>query len=177
DVAARAAAHSIATPSVTILVETLTNLGNGWVIFPLAAVVVFSLARARRHRDAVWFAAVVVGAELFGQTLKAIFQRSRPDPFFGSPPPGSYSFPSGHALLSCAFYLALAQLTTAMAWPRALKLAAWILAVLLTLGIGFSRVYLGVHYPTDVLAGYAAAIAWTSILKLTANRHRPARLR
>jgi undecaprenyl-diphosphatase len=177
DTAVRAAAHSIAAPSLTLIVEAVTNLGNGWVIFSLAAIVVFCLERAGRRRDAVLLALAVIGAKLLEQAMKPIFQRPRPDPFFDYPRPASYSFPSGHALLSCAFYLTMARLTTTLAWSHARTLAAWILAVLLTLCIGFSRVYLGVHYPTDVLAGYAAAIAWTSILKMAANHHWAARIK
>jgi undecaprenyl-diphosphatase len=92
------------------------------------------------------------------------FQRPRPDVFFG-PQPLNYSFPSGHALVSCCFYLALAEILVRDQWPRVRKLAVWTLAVLLTGAIGLSRVYLGVHYPTDVLGGYAAAIAWLSIVR------------
>jgi len=90
--------------------------------------------------------------------LKALVHRPRPQPFFGYPQPNTYSFPSGHALISLCFYLALAEIEGR---KRAWRLAA----VLFAVAIGLTRIYLGVHYPTDVAAGFATAIAWLSLCK------------
>ena len=88
----------------------------------------------------------------------------------------SYSFPSGHAFVSFCFFLCLAEILIGAEWRRAGKVAMWSAALGCTLTIGLSRVYLGVHYPTDVLAGYAAAIAWTTLIRVLHHvwRGRPA---
>jgi len=92
--------------------------------------------------------------------LKVSFARARPIPFFDTLLPDSYSFPSGHALYAACFYGVLAWLVAARIRDRSLKILIWVLAVMIALLIGLSRIYLGVHYPSDVIAGYAAAIVW-----------------
>src|ERR1035438_1105653 len=86
---------------------------------------------------------------------------------FGYPLPSTYSFPSGHAFVSFCFFLCLAEILIRDEWPVAGKVAMWSAALACTLTIGLSRVYLGVHYPTDVLAGYAAGIVWTTLIRVT----------
>jgi len=106
-----------------------------------------------------------LGGEGLNQILKHLFARSRPEAFFGYTLPSSYSFPSGHAVVSCCFYGALAAILTRRMESGAKKLAIWAVAALMAALIGFSRIYLGVHYPSDVLAGYAAAIVWVSAVR------------
>ena len=88
--------------------------------------------------------------------LKRLIHCARPEPFFGAEP-SSYSFPSGHALYSLSFYGVIAVAFAAHAPPGLARIAIGAAAGLLVVGIGFSRVYLGVHYPSDVVAGYLAA--------------------
>jgi undecaprenyl-diphosphatase len=88
--------------------------------------------------------------------------RDRPSPFFDTPLPSSYSFPSGHALCSLCFYGSLAWIYAAHVRSKLAQASMWLLSALLIFLIGLSRVYLGVHYPSDVLAGYAAAFVWFS---------------
>ncbi|HMC29816.1 MAG TPA: phosphatase PAP2 family protein, partial [Candidatus Angelobacter sp.] len=76
--------------------------------------------------------------------------------------PNSYSFPSGHALTSLCFYGVMAGLLSARIKSLPWRIALWTAAVLLIIAIGLSRIYLGVHYPSDVLAGYLAATVWVS---------------
>jgi len=105
-----------------------------------------------------------LGAELLSQFLKLGFHRARPEPFFGLATPASYSFPSGHAMVGTVFYLTLAVLTT----RRPIIRAGTVVFVGL---IGYSRIYMGVHYPTDVLAGYAAAVVWLSIAGIALSKN------
>jgi undecaprenyl-diphosphatase len=98
---------------------------------------------------------VQISANLMLKILQFAFHRARPNPFFGLSTPESYTFPSGHAMLSTVFFLSLAMLITR-------KPAARIAAAILAFFIGLSRIYLGVHYPTDVLAGFAAGAFWLS---------------
>ena len=88
--------------------------------------------------------------------LKDLIQHARPEPFFGKEP-SSYSFPSGHALYSLCFYGMIAGVLAAHALEPAARIGIWGAAALLIAGIGLSRVYLGVHYPSDVIAGYLSA--------------------
>jgi len=103
----------------------------------------------------------VAGAEILDQVLKYIFHRVRPQAFFGLAEPMGYSFPSGHALVSCTFFGVLAAMAAARTSSRTRRVMYYALAAVLVAAVGFSRIYLGVHYPTDVLAGYAAGVVWT----------------
>lgn len=92
--------------------------------------------------------------------LKQLFHRARPEPYFNTPLPASYSFPSGHAIYAICLYGMLAALVSPRAGTRAAKMTIWITCSLIILLIGVSRIYLGVHYPSDVIAGYASALVW-----------------
>jgi undecaprenyl-diphosphatase len=119
------------------------------------ALCVWRLSRTGRLPDSLWLAGATVSAELILHVLGTTFHRPRPEPFFGLPKPDSFSFPSGHALMCTVFYLLLAQLTSARPAIRAAAIAFVLL-------VGFSRAYLGFHFPTDVLAGFAAGTFWLS---------------
>jgi undecaprenyl-diphosphatase len=164
DAAVRNAVHASSFPALTYAMRGISALGEAAFLVVLGAIIAWRLVSLGRRRQAVFFAIAALGAELIDQALKFWVERPRPEAFFG-PQPLNYSFPSGHALVSCCFYLAAAEVLIDNRWPRARRLAVWTLAVLLTGLIGLSRVYLGVHYPTDVLGGYVAAIAWLSIVR------------
>lgn len=156
----REAVHALATPGLTRAVRAVTQLGGSLVLWPLGGFVVLWLARHGRGREAGLFVLIVLGGNLLDEGMKLMFHRLRPEPFFGYPKPFTYSFPSGHAFVSPCFYLTLAEIVLAPAVPRARRMCAWGAAILLVAAIGFSRVYLGVHYPSDVAGGYAGAAAW-----------------
>jgi undecaprenyl-diphosphatase len=165
DTAARAAVHAYAHPNLTLVMKAASALGSGWVLWPAGTMIVAVLALARRVREGALFALAVVGANLVDEAVKMFFHRTRPDPWFGYPLPSTYSFPSGHAFVSFCFFLCLAEIVIRDDWPMLRKLTVWLVAVLCTFTIGLSRVYLGVHYPTDVLAGYLGAIMWTTLIR------------
>ncbi|WP_091740429.1 phosphatase PAP2 family protein [Phenylobacterium immobile] len=127
-------------------------------LFTVIAVLTF-LAHGKRLHAAILTVAVL-GAQFTGSNLKHIYGRPRPDVV----PHGVYvysgSFPSGHSLMSAATYLTLAVLLASLESRRSVKLTFFALAVLLMGAIGFSRVYLGVHWPSDVLGGWCAGAAW-----------------
>ena len=162
DTFARGMVHGWSNPLLTRIMFVATFLGRTGFIAVVGAFFVWWLIKTGRRQEALLLASGSVGAYLFMQILKLAFHRPRPDPFFGLQPPESYSFPSGHALLSTVFYVLLATLVTRNPVIRA---AAVALAGL----IGLSRIYLGVHYPTDVFAGYAAALVCLSALTAAAN--------
>ncbi|MCL5742722.1 MAG: phosphatase PAP2 family protein, partial [Acidobacteria bacterium] len=134
----------------------------GWAPFLTGAglLAASGLAAAGLRRSAGLLAVAALGALVMAQALKIAFHRARPEPFFGLSAPLDYSFPSGHATVSCCFYGALAAIVCSGVRSRVAKAGIWSAAAVLTGVIGFSRVYLGIHYPSDILAGYAAAVIW-----------------
>jgi membrane protein YqaA with SNARE-associated domain/membrane-associated phospholipid phosphatase len=144
---------------LTLLMREITVLGStGWVI-GLIIVITAAGFYFRKHRSILALNLDVLGALGLSELLKGTFHRSRPPlPWFTSA--GGYSFPSGHALISLALYGFLAYLIFRNSqWPR-LRYGLVISLILLPILIGISRVYLGVHYPSDVLAGWAVAAGW-----------------
>ncbi len=129
----------------------------------LLVLIVWRLTVKGRRRAAVLFVSAVLGGEALDEMAKLIFHRIRPVPFFGLSAPTSFSFPSGHALGSCCFYGVLAAIVAERA-PR-YRAIIWTAATAFVILIGISRIYLGVHYPSDVLAGYVAAIIWVFALR------------
>ena len=178
DAAGRSLVQEHGSPPLTSLMRFVTTLGSTelLVAFGLSAGAAFLTARWRR--SLVLFSVTMAGAAILNATLKWSFGRARPATFFDTPVPASYSFPSGHALFSFCFYGALAA-AVAPHLRRTGRGALWAAAALLVSLIGFSRVYLGVHYPTDVLAGYAAALVWMMVVAsadYTFRRRRAGRL-
>jgi undecaprenyl-diphosphatase len=102
--------------------------------------------------------------------LKDVFQRSRPDLVPHAVQVFSDSFPSGHATLSAVTYLTLGALLARVERPRAAKMYFLGVAITLTMIVGASRVYLGVHWPTDVLAGWCVGAAWAIVCWIVATR-------
>ena len=161
DLAVRGAVHSWASPYLTYAMLGASLIGQSWFLIPLGLLLATILVRRGRKRAAVVFAAAPIGSEVLVQTLKVIFHRTRPEAFFGLAQPETYSFPSGHAMTSVCFYGAMAAI---LAIGSKRKAAYWIVGIGTPLLIGFSRVYLGVHYPSDVLAGWAGGVVWLAIL-------------
>ena len=160
DDAVRGFIHQHASQTITSLMSAVTLLGSTVVLLVLSVSVLLVFLRIREQHAAILFALTMAGAFVLNGTLKLSFHRTRPVPYFDLIAPTSYSFPSGHALYSFCFYGTLAALVTARTNRRVTQSAIWMMAILLIILIGLSRVYLGVHYPSDVLAGYAAALLW-----------------
>ena len=138
----------------------LTALGSAPVLVLLVLAVAGTLlVRRQRHALAVLLVATT-GGFLLNELLKELFARPRPAPAFRLTEVRSLSFPSGHAMESAIIYLTLAALAAGLVRTRALKLYFIGLAVFLSVVVGSSRVYLGVHFPSDVFAGWSAGLAW-----------------
>jgi undecaprenyl-diphosphatase len=105
----------------------------------------------------------VLGGTALNSLLKLVFARPRPDLVTPLTQVLTLSFPSGHAALSAIGYLTLGALLAQAQASRAIRIYFIVVAVALTLLVGVSRVYLGVHYPTDVLAGWCIGLAWAAI--------------
>jgi len=156
DAAIRGFVSAWSSPVLTSFFLAVTRLGSVAVVFSLTALVAVGLLAAGRRAMALQLAAVMIIATFANNAVKYAVARARPEAFFGDVP-ASYSFASGHALYAGCFYgLVGAFLAAALphAWQRAVVLAA---TAALIGAVGLSRIYLGVHYPTDVVAGFALA--------------------
>ena len=162
DSSVRTWVHQFASPDVTRAMFAISWMGSqGLLLLFLIAIAGFLISEWRRA--ALWLFLSVVGADVLILTLKYTFHRPRPAAFFGVDP-NSYSFPSGHSLASFCFYLVLAGLLSSRVRSTGLRIAIWFLASLLVAAVGLSRIYLGVHYPSDVIGGYLAAAVWVTTL-------------
>lgn len=145
------------------VVRDVTALG-GWTLATLiTAAIVGWLLLAGRGRQALFVAVAVLGAALLAQALKGVVERPRPDLVPHGVAVFTYSFPSGHATHAAATYLTLSALLARFQPRRRLKIYTIALGVLVTLAVGLSRIYLGVHWPSDVLAGWTLGSCWATV--------------
>jgi undecaprenyl-diphosphatase len=160
---------------VTFLEAVSKVFAPGVLRVATAVIVLFLLfGRQRQRRLAAWAATTMVAAGLLGYVLKIVVERARPqlpDPVASAP---GFSFPSGHALNSFAFFAMLILLVEPLL-SRASRRIVWVLAAAIVLLVGFARVALGVHYVSDVVAGWlvaAGVVAVTSVAFQTWRRER-----
>jgi undecaprenyl-diphosphatase len=165
DTPIRNAVHARSSPPLTGMMRGVSLIGSEVVLVPIGVILVWRLVAAKRRRAAVVFGVAALGAEALDQIMKLLFYRPRPEPFFGLASPITHSFPSGHAMVSCCFFGVLAMILAAREPSRARRISIFAAAAILVALMGFSRVYLGFHYPTDVLAGYAAAVVWLAVVR------------
>ena len=161
----RAAVHTLASPALTTTMRGISFLGSTLFLTAATIVVVAWFALRKWGREAKLFAITMIGASILNTTLKLVFHRPRPVPFFNLTAPETYSFPSGHALASCCFFAGLAAILSGRIKSRRARTIIWIAAATMFLLIGLSRIYLGVHYTTDVIAGFAAALIWILVIR------------
>jgi len=146
----------------------LSKLGYQWGVIPLDVLLVAALAWRRRWRDAAFAAIALAGSALLNLGSKQLFQRERPGLWESIAPESTFSFPSGHAMGS----MTLAATVLFLAWPTRWRWPVLLVAVVFVAGVGLSRLHLGVHYPSDILGGWCAALAWVSGMHLLMFRRR-----
>lgn len=145
---------------LTPLARDVTALGGIPVLGLLVAFVAVFLLLAGRRWHALFVPLAAAGGVLASAALKAAFGRPRPDLVPHGDHVVSASFPSGHAMMAAVVYLTLGVLLAQVLTTRAQKAYVMLVAVFVTAAVGLSRVYLGVHWPTDVVAGWMAGAAW-----------------
>jgi len=148
--------HRYASPALNRSVVAITDLGTYWGVLPASVGLIALALWCRRWLVAGYFALAMAGSAGLNLTAKLLWHRVRPALWDGVPPNPDFSFPSGHATYSMTFVLALILIN----WDSPKR--PWLIGLggLFGLVIGLSRVYLGVHYPSDILGGWLLAIAW-----------------
>jgi len=149
----------------------LTALGGPTVISLVVLGIVGFLVLQARYWTAFFVFLTAASGEVISYVLKAAFFRPRPDAVLHLREAFSTSFPSGHAMQSAIIYLTLGAMLMRVAERRLTKIYCLTVAAGLTFLVGLSRVYLGVHYPTDVLAGWIVGLIWASICWLAAQHY------
>ena len=148
----------------------MTRLGYMRGVVPLDVMLLGFLALRRRFRDGLFFEIAVSGSAILNIAAKNYFARARPDLWVSLMPETTYSFPSGHAMGS----ITLAFATILLCWPTRWRWPVVFNAFVFVLLVGISRVYLSVHYPSDIVAGWTAALAglWGCTCWWTRKRRR-----
>ncbi|WP_071394530.1 phosphatase PAP2 family protein [Bacillus tuaregi] len=151
--------QSAISPQLTALMLVITFLGSvGWITFIVVVLVIVFLVKKKRALALFFAASSGIGA-LFNMLLKWLFKRERPDilPLISEE---GYSFPSGHSMGSLIFYGSLAYVLLHLVTKKSLQTAIVIVNSMTILFIGLSRIYLGVHYPSDIVGGFLAGGVW-----------------
>jgi undecaprenyl-diphosphatase len=156
--------QQFSSSQLTTAAQLVSLLGSE-VIWVIAAVLLAAFLWQRRWGTAVTLVLVTGGAQVLNDILKALFHRTRPEPVVGLIAAQQFSFPSGHAMVAAAFYFYLAYLAWRLVhgWWRGVLIAGLVGLVLL---IGLARLYLEVHYLSDVIAGYLAGWLWADAVIL-----------
>jgi len=147
----------------------VTALGGAAVLTLVTLACAGYLFIRRQYRALVLLGIATAGGLLVSLLLKGLFDRPRPAFFSGAGYIATSSFPSGHSMLSAVVYLTLGALLARVSKRYHVKLYFVTVAMLVTLLVGFSRVYLGAHYPTDVLAGWSIGVIWALLWWLVAQ--------
>jgi len=166
--------HQFANPTLDNLMLFITQLGNPKIVVLVAGITILTLWWRRYRLEMMVFVITCLGGFILNRGLKLFFSKPRPQLWKQLIVETSYSFPSGHALGSIVLYGFLAYLL-AIYYPKFSPII-YVLAVILIGSIGISRLYLGVHWPTDIIAGYGVGFLWLmiciTILKLQRLRQR-----
>jgi undecaprenyl-diphosphatase len=162
-------------PRLTWWMKLLSVAGSGLIEIPLALLLILGLVLRKRKAEAWWYAAAALSGWALSGLAKVAVHRPRPHVIprlmHGA---GWFSYPSGHSMLAPIIF-GLGIIVWAAPWPSpALRRAALVSAALFALGIGFSRVYLGVHYPSDVVGGLLLGTTWSALALLWWERIREA---
>lgn len=171
DVPILLAIHSTAQPQLDVFASTLTKLGVFWGVFPVASAIALVLFIKRRWRKLAYLITTLLGSIIINRTAKTLLHRVRPHLWESPAPEFDYGFPSGHAMSSMTLVAALVILTWGSRWA----ILVLITGGLFVLAIGWTRLYLGVHYPSDILAGWTASIAWATGVSLLIKPYRTKR--
>jgi undecaprenyl-diphosphatase len=145
------------------VMRDITSLGGSTIVSLITFFVIGYFILKKQYSMLFLVLAAVIGGAVMDLELKELFGRIRPEIIPRLIPEKSYGFPSGHSMMSAIIYLSLASLIARMQVRRIDKIYVISVAIFLSLMIGISRVYLGVHFPTDVLGGWSLGLAWAAL--------------
>jgi len=160
DVAVESWAHGFASPMLTETMRGLSWIGSPFALVPIVSVAVALMWRLGRRDNATVVAAAALGGVALDEVMKLHFKRLRPDVPWAFVHEHSFSFPSGHSVLALVMYGVIVYKTQDKLRSIWAKVALVVGAMLMMAGIGFSRVYLGAHFPSDVAGGYFVGAVW-----------------
>ncbi|AFY41902.1 phosphatase PAP2 family protein [Nostoc sp. PCC 7107] len=158
DVPILLAVHSTANAQLDTLAVVLTKLGSFWTVLPILTTVALILLWQKRWRSLVYLLMTALGSAFINRTAKELWHRLRPDFWTSLAPELDFSFPSGHAMTS----ITLAIIVLILAWQSSWRWLVCIFGSLYVFTIAWTRLYLGVHFPSDIIAGWMVAIAWAT---------------
>jgi undecaprenyl-diphosphatase len=164
--------YGLRSPFLDDVMTRLTTLGDSTVMIMIVLVSSTFLWLMHHRWSAYLLLAGVIGGLVVNNVLKLVFARPRPDIVDWGTHVSSASFPSGHAMSAIIVYGSVAYVVSRLEPTATMRRATWALAVLIILGIGISRMYLGVHYPTDIIAGFIAGAAWVLFVAWSARAAR-----
>ncbi|MEM7771094.1 MAG: phosphatase PAP2 family protein [Cyanobacteria bacterium P01_A01_bin.37] len=159
--------YATASPRLDSFAIALTKLGVFWGVAPAAIVIGFILLRQRHWRSLIYFCITLAGSTFINVATKLFLGRPRPMLWESPAPELDYSFPSGHAMASMTLVAALVILLQGSRWQRPIAIVGGVFV----LAIGWTRLYLGVHYPSDIVAGWMASITWAVGVALLVRPH------
>ncbi|HEV8118480.1 MAG TPA: phosphatase PAP2 family protein [Thermoanaerobaculia bacterium] len=151
------------TPGLTRIALAVTFLGDHRFLLPATLAVTATLVLVKHRVSAILFFGVVIGGWLLESLIKIVYHRARPDLWPALVTEKTFSFPSGHATMSTLFYGAVAALVLHLSKNRTVRAATLALATFVVLCICYSRIYLGAHWATDVVAGILVGLFWVSV--------------
>lgn len=157
-----AAVHDHSGSSLDMLMPIATDVGGAIGVSVMTATGIYVFLRRKDYARVAVLVLSVLGATALNLILKSVFMRQRPDMWVQLVHETGYSFPSGHAMMSAALGVAIAVLL----WDSKWRWWAFVSMTLYVLFVGFSRLYLGVHYPTDIIAGWCVSGAWVMAVVL-----------
>lgn len=167
DMSVLVAIHSTAQAQLDAIALTLTKFGSFRIVFPVVSVLGLVLLIQKRWRSLTYLLTSVLGSAIINHTAKEFMHRVRPHLWDSQVPELDFSFPSGHSMTSMTFVATLVILTWGSVW-------CWVILIvgsLFVLAIGWTRLYLGVHFPSDILAGWMVSIAWAIGVSLIIRPH------
>lgn len=168
DVSILTAIHATTQAQLDIVAAKLTKLGSFWTALPIISAIALALYLQRRWRSLAYLLTTALGSTFINYTIKQFMHRVRPhlwESFY--PLPSDYAFPSGHAMTSMTLVAMFVILTWGSIW-------CWLILLfgsLFVLTIGWTRLYLGVHFPSDILAGWMVSLAWAIGVSLLIRPH------
>ncbi|MDZ8235994.1 MAG: phosphatase PAP2 family protein [Nostoc sp. ChiQUE01a] len=156
DVPTLLAVHSTQNPQLDVLAVMLARIGSPWTSSVIAAAIALILLLQKRWRSLAYVLTISLGSVIISRTGKELMHRVRPHLWDSIAPELSFAFPSGHAIASITLVAILLILSWATPWRRLI----FIFGSLYVIAIAWCRIYLGVHFPSDILAGWMVALAW-----------------